>query len=586
MATDSTDGTDGFVEVASLEDLEEDGRTVVRTRSQSIALFRHEGEVYAVDNRCPHMGFPLAQGTVDDGILTCHWHHARFELSRGGTLDPFADDVPTFPVEIRGEEIRVDPHPRRDDPPEERWRGRLEDGLENDLRLVLAKSVIGLDDAGVGYETPLERVATFGARYRDDGWGRGLTTMGAMANLLPALEREDRRRALYTGAVSVADDAAGRPPRFVQDPLSGNDHDPERLERWFRDCIEVRDRQGAERVLRTAIAEGSRERVVSMLVEAATDHRYLDAGHRMDFLNKACETLDHVGWERADDLLPALVPGLADAERSEERSSWRQPTDLAQLLEDSFVDLPERIEADGGSEGDDWTPPEGFLGTLLSEEPHDIVAALDGAIEAGASAGALADLVAEAAATRIAQFSTGNEFRDWNTVHHTYTYANAVCGLARRAEGEGVYRAIYDGAINVYLDRFLNTPPVAVPEPREVDDGPKELLDALLETFDEEGEVNRAGRFVADYLDSGGDPGELKRALGGALLREDAGFHTLQNVEAAFRCAERTGEERGRLHLIATARYLAAHTPTRREREQTFTIATRLHRGEKLHESA
>jgi hypothetical protein len=30
--------------------------------------------VFALDNRCPHMGFPLDRGTVEDGILTCHWH--------------------------------------------------------------------------------------------------------------------------------------------------------------------------------------------------------------------------------------------------------------------------------------------------------------------------------------------------------------------------------------------------------------------------------------------------------------------------------------------------------------------------------
>ncbi|MCL7416496.1 MAG: Rieske (2Fe-2S) protein [Halalkalicoccus sp.] len=569
-----------FVQVATLDDLDDEDRTLVTTRGQAIAIVRHDGGIHAVDNRCPHMGFPLDQGTVDDGVLTCHWHHARFELACGSTFDPFADDVPTFPVEVRDGEIWVDPHPKRDEPPEERWLGRLEDGLENDLRLVLAKSVIGLDDAGVEPGIPLERIATFGARYRDAGWGPGLTTMGAMANLLSDLDPEDRRRALYTGAVSVADDAAGHPPRFVQDPLSG-EHDPERLDRWFRDCIEVRDRQGGERVLRSAIADGSRKRVVSMLVGAATDHRYLDTGHTMDFLNKACETLDHVGWERADDLLLALVPGLANAERSEERSSWRQPVDLAALLEESFEDLPDRIEAGENSER---TPPDGLLETLLSADPQGIVSALDGEIEGGASAARLADRVAEAAATRLAQFGTGNEFRDWNTVHHTYTYANAVCGLARRADGEGIYRAIYDGAMNVYLDRFLNTPPTPIPEPREVETDHETLLDDLLETFDEEGEVNRAGRVVADYLDSGGDTGELKRALGGALLREDANFHTLQNVEAAFEQAERTGETR--LHLLATARYLAAHTPTRREREQTFRIATRLHRGEKLHETS
>ena len=53
------------------------------------------------DNRCPHMGFPLDRGTVKDCILTCQWHHARFDLASGGTSDPWADDVRAFPVTIR-----------------------------------------------------------------------------------------------------------------------------------------------------------------------------------------------------------------------------------------------------------------------------------------------------------------------------------------------------------------------------------------------------------------------------------------------------------------------------------------------------
>ena len=40
-------------------------------------------------------GFPLDRGSVEDGILTCHWHHARFELASGCTFDLWADDVPT-----------------------------------------------------------------------------------------------------------------------------------------------------------------------------------------------------------------------------------------------------------------------------------------------------------------------------------------------------------------------------------------------------------------------------------------------------------------------------------------------------------
>ena len=62
---------------------------------------------YAVDDRCPHMGFPLHRGTVENGLLTCHWHHARFDLESGGTLDPFADDVRAYPVEINGGDVVV-----------------------------------------------------------------------------------------------------------------------------------------------------------------------------------------------------------------------------------------------------------------------------------------------------------------------------------------------------------------------------------------------------------------------------------------------------------------------------------------------
>ena len=57
------------------------------------------------------MGFPLDRGTVSDGILTCHWHHARFDLSSGGTFDPFADDVRAFPVTVADGQVWVDPSP-------------------------------------------------------------------------------------------------------------------------------------------------------------------------------------------------------------------------------------------------------------------------------------------------------------------------------------------------------------------------------------------------------------------------------------------------------------------------------------------
>jgi len=573
-----------FERVASVAEAREASPQVVRVGGRTVGLFHHEGAFYAIDNRCPHMGFPLSDGSVEDGVLTCPWHHARFELSGGDTFDPFADDVTTFPVEVRGGEVYVDPDPERETDPATHWRARLEHGLRESLSLVIDKAVIGLDDAGVDPAVSLRIGATFGTEYRADGWGSGLTTLSAMATLLPALRPADRRRALAVGLGAVADDCAGEPPFFVQDPLSASGVSADRLVEWFRETIEVRDADGAERVVRAAIRAGLDDAdLAAMFVAAATDHRYLDAGHRLDFVNKAFELLDRIGWDHADAVLPSLVPGLAAAERAEERSSWRQPVDVAALVEAASDDLP-ALFATG--EGEPWTEPADFVDRLLGDDPHDIVDALTEAVVSGATSVQLASAVADAAARRVAQFGTANEFRDWNTVHHTYTYANATCGLAARTDVPEMYRAVLDGAMSVYLDRFLNTPPIPLPDP-DGDRDPDAALDDLLETFEVEADetVGRAGRHAAEYLASGGDPDRLKRKLGEVLLREDAGFHPRQNVEAAFTRYDAADDEgRGRVHLVATARYLAAHTPTRREGEQTFRIAERLNRGEAIHE--
>jgi nitrite reductase/ring-hydroxylating ferredoxin subunit len=572
-----------YVPAADLDELEREGRVLVNRGGHAIALFHDEGEVRAVDNRCPHMGFPLTEGTVDDGILTCHWHHARFELGCGDTFDPWADDVPTYPVEVRDGEVYVRPEPQRDKPPAEHWRDRLDVGLRENLGLVLAKATIGLADAGVDYVDPFDRGLAFGTEYRAEGWGSGLTIHTALANVRPMLDEDDRRRAMYVGLSEVASDASGSAPWFDQPALQNEGAGPERLTEWFRDNVEVRDADGAERVLRTAAERCDEATVAEMLLAAATDHRYLDTGHTLDHVNKSFEALDHVGWDRAPDVLTRHASNLAGADRAEESSEWRQPVDLAGLLDDTFEDLPDHAAAGADEE---WSEPDDFVDRLLDDDPHAVVETLVEAVRSGATPADLAGAVTAAAARRVAQFSTANEFSDWNTVHHTYTYANAVHGLTRRTDAWEGYRGAFDAAVNVFLDRFLNMPAAPVPE-GDPDADPDEALAALDETFEREGAVNEASECAADFLAGGGDPERLMARLGHVLLREDSGFHTIQNVEVGVQQARRaTDPDRRRVFLVAAARYLGAHTPTRREREQTYTIAARLNRGEAVHEAS
>jgi nitrite reductase/ring-hydroxylating ferredoxin subunit len=68
-----------FALAGSLEELKAKGRLVVHGPHRPILVIHDRGRVFALDNHCPHMGFPLERGSVEDGILTCHWHHARFD---------------------------------------------------------------------------------------------------------------------------------------------------------------------------------------------------------------------------------------------------------------------------------------------------------------------------------------------------------------------------------------------------------------------------------------------------------------------------------------------------------------------------
>ena len=127
------DGNDGFIRVGSIEELRAKERMVVKGRRCPLLVLWHQGQVRALDNRCPHLGFPLHQGSVQDGILTCHWHHARFDLASGCTFDLWADDVPTAEVRVEDGMVWVAAETRQKDDPAAHGRQRLKVGQRADM---------------------------------------------------------------------------------------------------------------------------------------------------------------------------------------------------------------------------------------------------------------------------------------------------------------------------------------------------------------------------------------------------------------------------------------------------------------------
>ena len=583
-----------FAFAGSLDELKAKGRLVVHGRHRPILVIYDLGHVFALDNRCPHMGFPLERGSLEDGILTCHWHHARFDLESGCTFDLWADDVPICPIEIRNGDVWVKTtfgHAN----PAAHWRQRFADGLAHDLGLVVAKAVHGQLAADVPRADIVRQVALFGAHNRD-GWGVGLTILTALANLLPFLPEEEVYLALFHGARRVAMDCDGEPPRRERAPL-GSQRDPTALKGWLRRWTRVRHREAAERTLLTAIGSGLSPPVLTdILLAAETERAFADTGHSLDFINKAFECLDLIGWEHAPAMLPTIVGQMAAARGAEESTAWRQPTDLVALCEETASQLPELFAARAARNG--WSDHAKLARELLGEYPVRMVDALKAAIRAGAAPADLSRSLAYGAALRVALFGTANEHADWETAHHVFTFANAVHQMLNRigtvsADGlVAAVRAVLHGAMALYLTRYLNVPPARIPgeNGEELDDLPADaetIRASLLDAFDRQRQVDVAARLVARHLTLGHSPQALMATLARAVLREDAGFHAYQMLEAGVRQFTVWGNtDAGRHILIAVARYLAAHSPTERAALQTADIARRLMLGAELHQEA
>ena len=175
-------------------------------------------------------------------------------MASGGTFDLWADDVPTAEVRIEDGQVFVAANcglraeRRRLAAPSGRRHGPQ-------LGLVIAKAVLGARSAGVEETALVRDAALFGARMRD-GFGIGMTILVALGNVPARAAGRRAYLALFHGIRRVAADCAGEAPRRDRD-RSRASASPEVLRRWFRQWVEVRHRDAAERTLLTAIAHGA-----------------------------------------------------------------------------------------------------------------------------------------------------------------------------------------------------------------------------------------------------------------------------------------------------------------------------------------
>ena len=551
-----------------------------------LAVFREEGKFHAVDNRCPHMGYPMSEGSVRDGVLICHWHHWEFDLKTGGCFLAFGDDLKAFPTEVRDDGIvYVGLAAGEKEAARLRVIGRgqrqLVQGLKDRSPFLIAKAVAALQDAEAPARQIIHQGLYYGANKTNEGWSSGVAVLAIAANMWEDIDPADHNLFLVHGLTQTARRTTGasRRPRTAF-PRGGDEHSPDQLERWFRYFVEKRDTGADERVLLTMHdRDYSKSDIARLIFTTATDYYFTGSGHALDFANKTFEALDYVEWEGAEEILRPIVVDLVGRTRHEETSRW---ADTVPVLEGIFADLDGIWEANRANDVELDIPA--FAQTFLMDDYAELCVEIEQKLREGVKPTDICRAMAYAGAIRTARFHLKNE-GDWHDVANIYSYAHALYRAFHYADCKELLRGLFHGAVYMTMLRWLNMPSARIPRPgqrvEQEFESPASMLEQLQEFADFQ-KVFEAELLVSQYLEEGHDVTALRHTLAHITLREDAELHMFQMLEVAYRHFDITDDpEEQRMHMLAATRYVTAQKVMKNILWSTEN-AERLQRGDLL----
>jgi nitrite reductase/ring-hydroxylating ferredoxin subunit len=302
-----------WVRACSREELIRSGRKLLRAGTKQIVLFATEKGIRACNNRCPHEGYPLIEGTLDaECRLTCNWHNWKFDLEDGANLYG-GDRLRIYPVTLRGEDWWVD---IADPPAALRQRDALEhlhDGFTDKEYDRIARDLVRLRQAGGDLADGLAAAIIWSHDRLEFGWTHAYAGAADWLALADEAETDSERPliAVLEAMTHMAEDSLREPDYGYGEGSRPYD------EASFLNAIEMQDEAGALTLLR-----GGLERDMGFadfepaLSRAALAH-YNDFGHSLIYVVKCGRLVERLGERVERPLLLALVRGLAYAARED-----------------------------------------------------------------------------------------------------------------------------------------------------------------------------------------------------------------------------------------------------------------------------
>ena len=568
-----------FVKVAALSDVAEGKPRAVRVEGHSIALFQHESAVYATDNQCPHMGYPLVRGRVRKGVLSCDWHGWSYDMEGGGCFTGGCDDLATFPVEVRNGDIYIDVASggkKRDDA----HFLLLKEGLLSTDNWTLSKAIAIMLAKGVSEEETLElMVKHMGHHISTDRnafeGGRKLAKMMNGVSVARMYQPEDRLIPLMMAADGASGRLGDRPDRQPLPPPV----DWQKLEDWIRVFTTDKEWEGIEKCLITARQLGGHdEKIIPLFFECSVEPFFLNHYRNLIDLTHLAELLEQFGWELTAELVCSLGAKVLGQGRGRPGELHREAIEKLEEIDPIFNELPQGTSTESSVEYDE----DKFSAALVSGDLDEVFDAVTEMLTAGVPINTLATTMVMTAGDRMARTPV-NMSPGWWDLQDEMEIASTVRKVLRYGGTKIAAKALYHAAWRFFNNRWLNIRHQPITESRtpsttpvlDEDTALSEILDAI-----ESVRIQEIGRRTREYLNAGCSAERLMSEMGLCILKDDNGDNLLSSIRIVSEEWKRCEAHPARNQLIVGLARWATDIRRNAGNDSAVQTAHRFARGE------
>ncbi len=435
-----------WIPALNLDELPIGEARVISHGRQRIALFRPESEqLYAIDNRCPHEGYPLVRGPVRECVVTCPWHNFKFDL-RDGQCVLGDEQVRVYAIRVRDKKVEIDVREADAGELKPRHLASLGRATREGKLGQIARELVRLLELGISPRELTLQAIRQDAAYAE--YGTTHATPTAIDALYLARHSSGTQAALpLVQAFAIAAEANIRlPKRTVAEPVDPGD-DVHAVGNELRALVEKESLAEAEALLRGALARGFGVDIIEpWLLQLCADH-LLSFGHPLIYTVKICDFLRGADWPFADEVLPALLANIINSTRMElvpEERWFRERLAEIEPELDSFATACARPNP----------PPvdRQALAAEILDGPRDAwFTHLRSALKGGVDLMSVVDALVLAASERLLRFDVAVDSdktvqEGWLHITHRVTFASAIRSVLGKPHHANLLRLLFQSA--------------------------------------------------------------------------------------------------------------------------------------------